>query len=341
MANNIEAAVFGGACDVVPWKDACKAQPVFDKASRSYKQVVEIAANSSQPLEAYTITSGQAKGYRVLLLAPASKLGLFGLPIELREIIYAHVLVNPLIVELKFFDPSPGKHRIVQKSFPDHTARYPDPSKDWDRHQGKWKTRGRNAISLLLLNKEITAEALKILHGANTFRIDCTRLLEHFLTELTGRGQVQHLRHMQIGKNTISVGTLQEMLTTVELAPNLRTIQVSLPRTWIKAPKKLLRACEPLLQKAQGQGRGGMISRQIEHFVSEIACTCAGCKFRVGDELVDTARQCSDYRKIAARLSQCKKTAARVAEDEKFWKDFSDLVKAKYGTRAAGSATSA
>lgn len=86
MANTIE--VFNDAGRLVPWENTCKVKQVFDKTSLSYKQVVQLETTSPRSMKAYNITSGPAKGYSVLLVAPPWTTTLFDLPIELREMVY-------------------------------------------------------------------------------------------------------------------------------------------------------------------------------------------------------------------------------------------------------------
>ncbi|SMR63000.1 unnamed protein product [Zymoseptoria tritici ST99CH_3D1] len=341
MSNTIEAAVFNNAIELTAWNTDCKLGPgtvtptlgVFDKQTASYQQLVKVQTNSPHTMRSYTIGSGPAKGYRVLVLTPEAPCRIFDLPIELREIIYEYVLADKHAVELKFFN-TPGHPRIVQKSFPDGDN---PPSRDWDSRMNKWKKRNRSALSMLLLNKQITAEAIKILYGSNTFRFACHSVLAEFLVTLMDNGKLQHLRHLQL--NVMSVGDLRVALRCIYIVPNLRSLQLTPPRTWIvhiNGPSNLEEGCKNILKKAQGPEAAGKISRHIEHFVSGL-CTCGGCYRRIEALETDVKEGPIDDDQVAAlNRSRCKRTKASIAQHEKFWSTFRDVVKAEFGKAKAG-----
>ncbi|SMR59164.1 unnamed protein product [Zymoseptoria tritici ST99CH_1E4] len=354
MANSIEAAVFNSANQVTHWDNDCELGSAtmaptsgsFNQQSLSYQQIVKVQSSTPHFMRSFTIASGPGKGYRVLVLTPDSPCPLLRLPIEIRDMIYEYVLSEPATVELKFFLKWPGNQRIVQKSFPtsNEVLYLPDKvQREYDNKLEKWKTKHRNALSLLLLNQQISAEAIKILYGANSFRFASPEVLRHFLTKLTGRNKIQYLRHVRFaepeGKATVT--TLREVLEIMELVPHLRSLQFLVPKSWIEEPQKLLKLCEPLLQKALASGQNGAISRRIEHLLSSFGCTCVGCKHRRISGLSAAKVQAIKNPNEKMQRLRCTATKTRIQAHDEFWKEFRALVKAKYGTGAAGAAISA
>ncbi|KJX96403.1 hypothetical protein TI39_contig632g00002 [Zymoseptoria brevis] len=344
MSNTIEAAVFNSAIGLTAWNTDCKLGPgtvtptlgVFDKETASYQQLVKVQTNSPHTMRSYTIGSGPAEGYRVLLLTPEAPSRIFDLPIELREMIYGYVLIDPNAIELKFFT-TPGHQRIVQKSFPDSDAARINEARDWDSRMNKWKRRNRNALSILLLNKQITAEAIKVLYGANTFRFDDGKVLKEFRYTLDLNHKTQHLRRLQLA--VPNVGDLRDALPAIVRIPSLRTLQLSPPRTWLThsdGPRNLMFTCDGLLKAAQGREAAGMISRQIEHFISALECACFGCITRRELGMSAAAVEASKLPDPDKKRLRCRRSKVAIAQHEQFWKNFRELVKTQYGADKAG-----
>jgi hypothetical protein len=331
MCNAIEAEVFKNVEALVPWETSSRQTAVFDKSTCLYQRNIKVETNALQSMTSYTITSGKAKGYRVLLLAPASTSKLFSLPLELREMIYGYVLKNPDVIDLKA-TREPVPRRIVQKSFEDFRPHRDCYRSDWNGRAWKWKTCDRNALSLLLTNQQLSTEAIKTLYGENTFCFANPMVLREFVTGLMSGDRIRHLRNVRLERTGVT--ELSMMLRDLATAPNLRTLQLFEPRQWAARPERLLEELVWADQKVQELGLSGVIAkvnRTTGVLVSSMDCDCAGCSKRQESGKSVAEIEADKTPRVIFRRLRCKRTKVTNAQHEKFWATFRELVKAKFG----------
>jgi hypothetical protein len=330
MAKTIEAAIFDSANQVRSWEGAGSlgddnTQPArFDESSSSYRQTVEIQTISVHSMKSFTITSGPGRGCRVLVLVPAPVPLLFSLPIELRDLIYEFVLKSLEPIGLTTWYPKPTYYgsnpmdmpRIVQGSLKDPGSPYGPPDPDWDARIGKWKTRNRNALSPLLINRQIKTEAIKVLYGSNIFRFESSKDLRQILEKLKSSKNLQYVQHIQFG--SICVASLPSMIKMLIVAPSLRTLQLSEAQNWKCTPGHLLSLCMPLLTSIQGGAKAGKTVRHIVDVVSSYQCTCCGCEAlrSSGKSIADVYTTKNPVSAIKAL--RCKRTRAYFVHNQKF-----------------------
>jgi hypothetical protein len=178
------------------------------------------------------------------------------LPLELRNNIYAHLIVETKKIPIKRFVVKTQDYQWGKPIRMDNHRNKKHPGKFYDRSQQKWVNAPPCTTSLLLVNSAVSIEATQVLYGFNQFGFEHACALWTFLEKI-GESK-QYLRHIAlIGRGVLyhnSLVAMSKAMRLLQFTPSLRSLEI--PHVALcnrfnghrLNPYSLVLTCAPLLK---------------------------------------------------------------------------------------------
>ena len=147
------------------------------------------------------------------------------LPPEIRLQIYTHHVADPDNLQIATYQPHPGRRRAVQLGFED-PAQSNHIDATFNPIYTKWSNQQPSNFALVQVCREVAAEALPVMYGANTFEFLNLGDLEVWLEDIGS--MARFVRHVEItgweGYTWGRGGPVFDAL--LMLAPDLRSLGI-------------------------------------------------------------------------------------------------------------------
>ena len=129
-----------------------------------------------------TLTYGKFRGFHALMLEPATTVSFLGLPAELRNKIYGHVLAEPEPIRISASRGTHLKRKRSENGLTNWSVQCARRAETEEEDIPIVAANARkNRLALTLVNKQVSRECRPILYQVNTFAFDSTQTLSRFL----------------------------------------------------------------------------------------------------------------------------------------------------------------
>ena len=147
------------------------------------------------------------------------------LPPEIRQQIYTLHLADPDNLQMATYQPHSGRRRAVQLGFED-PAQLNHIDATFNPTYGKWSNYRPSNFALVQVCREVAAEALPVMYGANTFEFLDLGDLEVWLEDIGS--MARFVRHVEItGWEGYTWGRRGPVFDALlMLAPDLRSLEI-------------------------------------------------------------------------------------------------------------------
>ena len=176
------------------------------------------------------IIDGTGKGRYMIEVLSMVGFRLLELPPELRERIYGFALPQPTTYDIKTYTTMDAtcnrasKTKVVStNTFLSHDSHR---GQKFDHANAKWRGGPPSELSLLLVNKQIHAEATPFFYRSNCFRFHTKIGARINLFIETIGPSVQHLGEIKLDK--VSIPQLKEVLVLLKAATGLRKLHLGM-----------------------------------------------------------------------------------------------------------------
>lgn len=192
------------------------------------------------------------KGYQTLVLVPTTSLRFLDLPIEVRDMIYEFILADET-TKLKLSKPKHEASKVVGIEYAPRTNAWKESRKFNEKFKKYIDWYRRTPLSLILANKQVHNEAIKVLYRSRSFSFACEATLSRFF-ELN-EGCAQHLTHIVLTESSTSAQSMDliakarprslqqlELTHTSSLFLRISDLSKNIPATLLRLSTPLLDA---------------------------------------------------------------------------------------------------
>ncbi len=172
-----------------------------------------------------TLTHGCQPGNQAILVQPFQPFRPMDLPMELRTIIYNLVLIKPTPtpIQIVSFKVPSRDRRPVQRG---RQLRIGHEGLTWDKQQGKWLRMAPSSLAITQVNREVSAEALEVVYGSNTFVFPETSDMDTFIRTI-GSNERFVRYHEVPGESSWTDKRSSKIFRSLPPLANLRSIKIN------------------------------------------------------------------------------------------------------------------